>query len=377
MISKVGIDKLELNNIIVKNLDYDKLKNMSNVHFQYSDTPTSLRCNYVNYKQIVIRNDDNFQSLAIMVQPGCNSIIVSLNLSVSLLTGESNVEPFSWIEYNDSLHKLQNHILREYGIGLDMDTAMVRYIELTGNIEVSAPYREYEPCLAVLMSFLPGNLKYHEVRGAKAKAGATIYRKNNSREVVVYDKNAQQNQRKKSETKQLIRLEIRLNSRSYHRIIEKELGTRIWSELNDATITDYFYHYFSKYFVDRYDDWCQRRSKELKKDLKALRKKYPRRWHNEIMTSVRRRTIENKVPYILDLSQIEDALRELLQEQGRKNISRTLKTLRQSVDNGDPCRLHDCELFLQGNLQKMDEILSSISASQNESSQNDSICPTA
>lgn len=372
----IGIDKLEIYNLTLVSLALGVVIAHRNCRITYSDTPTPISLGLDKYVKSIIVNDGKlFHSLTIICGYGTNQINIAIILTVSAAR-DSNLNPMRWAEYNEHLLHVLAYTTEVYGIMLDASFAKVRAIEITSNLAVSSPYADYAQCLCLLMSYLPANLHYGAFCNVKDKhLFGSIYRENKTKQIIVYDKLRQLRMNNPSGC--LIRLEIRINSRSKHDAIVQALGTNVWADINDVILANYYYSYYARHFIRTYSDWKRQREKDLCRVMKKLYKSYPRQWRLELMKYINRKTIETGVPYILDISQVDDIARSFLKLQKDRNASRKIKLLHDMVDDGNKAGLDSVEFLCQDNLKKIAEIFEQLEdnyhASLSDASANETI----
>lgn len=347
---KIGIDKLQLYNFTVNEIDIPHLLNMPQVEIQQA-TNGRLCKRYIpgtknGITKITIKDNRIFPDLIIGCISKSNGWMreyVYLNLTIPKYTG-NNLIPWSVDEYSSYILSVLDYIYKEYHISLYARHMAVKYIEINCNIPLQEAFCHYSRAYRLLLSLMNGHMgklsTYERIKANKENKSAqseSLKRGNNSMEVIFYDKLQELNDTDSNfdgiDTP-ILRIEYRLKTKKK---INEEFGSNLWGHLCDKQIADYFISEIRKEFAIKLDKWEFQRHKELKRLIKSCRKKSSRAWHHLLMQEIRNKSEKLGIPYILDLEQIYAAVKSFPD----KNRNRKIKTLGNIQIEDDVYKNHD------------------------------------
>ncbi len=243
---KIGIDRIELENFYVSEIDIDYLKQTGAV---LGNVDIAGPC---GARMMTIRDNNMFNNLVIgHNQYGTRHVFYTiLSLSPTNARGH-NRDNMSWAEYDVYLHEVMQYIQKTYRIMLKYDNMRLRYLEINCNIPLTQPYAEYDRVIRLMMSLLPNYLGCLDT-GRSTKSGddpiPTYLRKNNSMAVTIYNKTEQMRKRHTPAEhadcmQDLMRIELRLKSSEK---IMSAFKSNFWHDLDDELISNYFLNYITK-----------------------------------------------------------------------------------------------------------------------------------
>ncbi len=362
----IGLDKVVFTNIIVRYIDTQKISQLKNVKIQCNpDHQYEFQKDGWGIQCISIADNDAFLDFYYSCGYYENTRNSNANLTITVSnmrrylypnwSGERNV---CWAEYNHYLHCCMDVLEKKYGIFTNFESCAVRYMEINCNIQLLSAFETYEQPLNLLMFFLPKTMKKQNRWEALDKDNGKIkvesmQRGNNSTSFIAYNKSKQiqetqsnQNSDVQQQT-DILRLELKFLTKKR---VQAAFGTAVWNDLSDKQISEAFYTYFQKKMVNKYANWqkeCQKKCVEL---LKRMQKKYRNRWAYAVMEYIRNKHEQTGMPYILDIVQLIDALKEL--PDPHRNISRKISSIKNiQVEN---------DVYYNNNCEKMTEIFSGV-----------------
>lgn len=353
-ISRIGIDKIQLSNFRVLDIDFAYLSGLSNVDIYWDNTGL--------VRKIIIKDNEIFNDLVLGRFTGSNGWFTTyshLTLSVKNVIG-TNLQSLSHQQYDDHIDSTLAYIQHVYHIVLDASEIKVDYLEIAATIALEHPFPSYQRPLRLIASFISRKTgKLNSVINDKSTGNAsavseTIMRSNKSFSVIIYDKTKQLYETNgtivedNGRLANLLRLELRLLQGAK---IANVFGTRAWANITDAMIADYYWAQIQT-LHHKYTLWMSDTSKKLRREIKKLKTEKPKTWHHILIASALDRESKTGVPYILDCTQILDALSCLPDRHG--NRSRTWHTILRTLASIPNCCLcnQDCD--------KMDEIFNKI-----------------
>lgn len=368
LIQRVGMDKIQLSNLLIDDIDISKLisiSNTNNVEIYHTATKVS---NYIRFMpntfegitKIVIKDNDVFSDLII----GCaidshEKPIEYVYLTITVTNAKGhNLLNMSYNEYNIYISSVIDYIKSTYGITLLADFLKINYIEINTNILLENAFSEYNRTFRLLMSLFSGHMgklsTYDKITTNKKIKEESFKRGNKSIEVIFYDKVKELKDMKIpiDDELSICRIEIRLKTKDK---IKSVFGSNIWKEVNDEKITEYFRVQIYDYLSEKFEKWKLTREKELKKLILSCRKKSSKVWHHLLMQEIRNKSELQMIPYILDIEQIYSAFRTL--PDPNRNASRAIKSIEKiSVEN---------DIYKNNDIAKIYELLNSVKNSSN------------
>ncbi len=360
---KIGIDRLQLCNLAVLNIDIEKLFGTDaqicqvtkpGLPGKYSVPGTD---RWIFKIKIAVKDNMAFFDLVI----GCNNIygnrwIEYANLDMRIPNEEGNLVPWHKKQYDEYIYKIVLYIYQRYHIMLGCDRMQIKKIEINCNIPLTHDFCFYSRPMKLLITLMDNHLEklgsYERVKSEKNMKklqAESFLRGNKSMEVIFYDKQRQLNETKKDSDKigtPILRIEYKLKTKQK---INAAIGTASWNEINDRLIADYFLAYSRKELSSRFQKWMEMRKKELVRLVKECRKNNSQRWHYDLMTVIRNRSEHAEIPFILDIEQVYEAVRMIPD----KNRSRKIKSI-------DSILLEYNDVYKNKDINKAFEIISGI-----------------
>ncbi len=368
LIQRIGIDKIQLSNLLVNDIDISKLTciaNTSKIEIHHTATKISNCIRYMpdtfeGITKIVIKDNNVFSDLII----GCafdshDKPIEYVYLTATVTNARGcNLTNMSYSEYNRYIFKIIDYIKSTYGITLFTDFMKIDYIEINTNILLKNAFSEYNRIFRLLMSFFSGHMGklsiYDKITSDKKTKEESFKRGNKSIDVIFYDKAKELKDMNIpiDEELSICRIEIRLKTKDK---IKSVFGSNVWKELNDNKINGYFKVQIYDYLSEKFENWKLTREKELKKLILNCRKKSTKVWHHLLMQEVRNKSELQMIPYILDIEQIYSAFRKI--PDPNRNAARAIKSIEKiSVEN---------DIYKNNDIAKIYEILNCVETSSN------------
>ena len=179
--------------------------------------------------------------------------------------------------------------------------------------------------------------------------GATLLRKNGSIAVSIYNKTAQIQKKipqliDEQNDPDIMRVEVRLlNGKK----VQNALGHNDWRKLDDKIISECMCRYIAENMETAYRKWHAEREEELIEMIEDKRARHKTRWQEKLRAQVFNETESLRVPYILDVGQVCEAMRRL--PDPHDNIARACDAIQQGVADND--------LYLNNDRAKVEEII--------------------
>lgn len=170
--------------------------------------------------------------------------------------------------------------------------------------------------------------------------------------MVFYDKIEQSSKKRKRPIKageeksgDLLRIELRLLTPEK---VKSALGSNVWKKIDDNLIADYFYRCMSKWYVNHAQQWETQCRTRIKKRLQEAKNETSKNWHHLLLRRFKNEEIRTRIPVILDIEQVVDAIRDL-------QVPSYTKSHMVGVIRGAKCSEKD--VFWKKDLDKLHEIL--------------------
>lgn len=352
----IGIDKITLIGFKVKSIDYAKLLSDVNTNkvniktgrkvgrthriFFFGDTPI---------EQIHIMDNEKFLDLRLGVQCIKNMLGIEychLTLTVTHRNGD-NLESLSISEYTTYLQCVITYIYDYYGIDLEItDAVEFKYLEIACTSNISLQEMSFLHLGTLFMHFLPKTYRlqsaitdlkehyndedYRNLSYEKSKLPNAYCKSNNSIEFMIYKKKPKcEKDTKKSNIKNgstIVRFEIRLKTSSK---VKQFLGTASLHEITDDMIQQKYLDYIEKNIHKKWILWKKETHKHLRRIFSETRKNHPYQWIHYLLGHCVSISWKNQIPFIIDVSQIIDALPS--NKALNNNKARIIKTIRRQM----------------------------------------------
>lgn len=317
----------------------------------------SLEINFTEYDH----NATGLNYLKFKVNTHNGTFITELDISVPP-TVWLNLNGQSIDEIEKQLNKIQNYLFQVYKLHIDFSTAEFKYIEIQRTIELNNNYDEYTRCLDNLLYFIPRNAHFTEskynINGSYKKLSdykkttLSVYEKNKSEEIIIYNKTEQLNQKVRPQIeRQYLRFEIKLKSKKQ---IKKYLHTASITELTIDDIINCYMIKFKKYILGPYTNSIKF-SKAYAIDLintYLLPRKYNKVLH--LLMRIYEDEAKAKFPIIVNISAITEALDlpSIKKEITGPNRSKYKRDLRSFTSTSELC---------EGKSELLDELIDKLS----------------
>ena len=357
-ISRIGIDKIKLSNLVIMDIDFSRLTQKDNNIVIHQTTDKSRRCRrympgtHDGITKIIIKDNQIFSDLIIGCSNDSNGLpieYVYLTITVSNVKG-CNLENMTHEEYSAYIESAIEYIAFQYGIGLLYDSVKLDYVEINANILLNQDFPKYGRVLKLLMSLFDNHLgklsSYEKLKSKEGTQGESYKRGNKSKEVIFYDKiqELKDTGNDFDDDISILRIELRLKDKKK---IKSSFGSCLWGEINDTVIVECFYQEIYNQLSKRFEKWEEKREKELKKLIKNCRTKKKKTWHHLLMQEIRNNSESMMIPYILDIEQACDSFRKL--SDPNRNVNRSIRSLLNITVENDVYRNNDidkvCEIF--------------------------------
>ena len=351
-ISRIGIDKIKLSNLVIMDIDFSRLTQKDNNIVIHQTTDKSRRCRrympgtHDGITKIIIKDNQIFSDLIIGCSNDSNGLpieYVYLTITVSNVKG-CNLENMTHEEYSDYIESAMEYIATQYGVSLLYDSVKLDYCEINANILLNHNFPKYGRVLKLLMSLFDNHLgklsSYDKLKSKEGAQNESYMRGNKSKEIIFYDKTQELHDTGNTldDDISILRIELRLKDKKK---IKSSFGSCLWGEINDTVIVECFhqeiYHQLSK----KYEAWEEKREKELKKLIKNCKAKSKKTWHHLLMQEIRNKSESMMIPYILDIEQICDSFRKL--PDPNRNMNRSIKLLLNITVENDVYRNNDID----------------------------------
>lgn len=333
-ILRIGLDKIKLSNLAIVDIDYSKLTQEGNNVIIQQTADKTRRCRrYIpgtsaGITKIIIRDNQIFSDLIVGCASDSNGLPVEyvyLTITVSNVKG-CNLENMTHEEYSDYIESVIEYISSQYGIVLLYNSVKLDYAEINANILLNQDFPKYGRVLKLLMSLFDnhlGKLSTYE----KLNDGAhpqSFKRGNKSKEIIFYDKTQELKDTGNDfdEDISILRIELRLKDKKK---IKSALGSCIWYEIDDTKFAECFHREINFQLLKKYEEWEEKREKELKQLITGCKSKSRKTWHHLLMQEIRNKSESMMMPYILDIEQVCNAYRALPDPSG--NVNRSIKLL--------------------------------------------------
>lgn len=358
---KIGLDKLVLTNFTMHSIDHDHLHALA-YHSKQDGVLCHTYPNDAGQWHAKIADNKVFADLSIGV--GQYNTYAIITLSPTHVCGD-NCDNLTIAKYNDYFVDMLTYIASEYHIVLTMEQIKVKGMEINCNILLEGTYSQYARVHRLLMSFCPHTLNIEETccdRYQGRARSTTFTRRNGSWGIVIYNKTAQMQRKLPAAERQrqieagepeIMRVEVRLYSA---RKIKDVFKSNAWHDLDDCKIRDYYHRVVTSQWELKYGNWRDKQYKALKRLIKKLRKAHKTNWHHALLHYANNRSIDDLVPYMLDIAQAQHAYQYLPDQ--HRNSGRTRATM---ANAGFPD-----DVYHRDDLKKITNILRCLAASQSD-----------
>lgn len=352
-IQRIGLDKIRLSNLaIVGEIDFNTLEQDGNIIEINQTTNAKRRCRRyrpgtnAGITKIIVKDNQIFSDLIIGCANDSNGLpieYVYLSITVANIKG-CNLENMSHDEYSDYIESVMDYIAHQYGIVLLYDSMKLDYVEINANILLNQDFPKYGRVLKLLMSMFDNHLgKLNSYEKLKSKEGAqaeSYKRGNKSKEVVFYDKAQELKDTCNAldDDIPILRIELRLKDKKK---IKAVFGSCLWGEIDDTRIAECFNQEIYSQLSKKFEEWEEKRGRELKKLIVNCRKKSKKIWHHLLMQEIRNKSESMMIPYILDIEQVCNAYKEL--PDTNRNANRSIKSLLNIPIENDIYRNNDMD----------------------------------
>lgn len=318
---KVGIDKIQFANIAVIDMDIPYLLTADKITVQEASNPAR-PCrrhtpNGTGITKITVRDNEIFSELIIGSANDSNGVpieYVYLTMTIPDAAG-NNLVPWCYADYDFYLQSVFSYIESEYHIVLYWEDMKVNCMEVNCNIPLAEDFRHYNRPIRLLMSLMNnhmGKLSTYEAlsskNGDKSAHGESFKRGNNSVEVIMYDKLQElidTGQNYDDLDTPILRIEYRLKTKKK---IKQVFGSNFWKDLNDEKIAGFFIEQIRTQLAEKFDEWKQHQLIKLKKMVKVCRRTSSKNWHHLLMQEIRNQSEKTRLPFILDIEQVYEAV---------------------------------------------------------------------
>lgn len=302
----VGIDRTELRNLIVYQVDLQKLQNTDSkirlTESQLGYMTRDIEGNIIRVENIVVSDGFMFNSFRLdyKKEKGNRTYYTILDVTIATKEGESdNLRPLNISEYRNKIENIKHYMQEIYGIYLDVSEARFNTIELNITNEMMYPFHDYTRIFEAVRK--KRNHKKYPVVGIKEKKlhyeTYIFSNKGLTNQLKLYNKTEQLSYcfsiyRKE----QFMRFEYRLHS---YDLIQNRLGTSRVSELTDQNIRDFLSKSIQEDIFKPVEAFLSDSNKKLEQTYKNLKKQYKRGYIRQFAQYSSQTQIE-----ILDMEQV-------------------------------------------------------------------------
>lgn len=361
LINKVGIDRIELKKVVLKEIDEEVLKqSMTYCEVRYDNECVHGRQFYITDNEVkfcYLRIVDN--ELGTLTFGIKNKQYGIYEFSPKESYGGINLVNYSAQEIHAFIAIATIKLKEKYGLDVEFEYSEIRQIELNTTFALEHKFGEYRRTLAVMMFKVP-HLNKDSVYGkddkktkSKVISGHTVY--NGQMSICVYNKTKEMEFaiKKTSEIvvydddgvvveEDLMRVESKIkNSDS---VVKKFHGKSKLKDLTDSLVKQVFEEICSFYLYKPYEQWKANNRKELRKNVRDAIKDH-RNWKIYLLEKLRNSEQCTSIPVLLEMNDLYDILNEFPDQ------SRHVKRRKSGF------KLQKNDVFLQGDHAKYIEIL--------------------
>ena len=351
---RIGLDKAVLSNFRILNIDYDKLRQHTNVEIDVAGSFV-YQADGVSFRWLKIKDNNKFGTLTAGVKKKKQGMYAFERMEIFVGDGEAgNLQNKTVDEYKSLVIEAFEYLSSEYGIVANYDDVHFSLMEINCTFPLESEFYQYHRALRLLMYNLPSNFKkLNQVQAVNKEEhrleAETYYRGNNTTEVKIYDKRKQL-----AETiyyfhsENLMRIEVTLKKPQR---IKEAFKTNSLNDFTDAMINDFYIKQFERLFVNKYKKWQKENAKRLKRMIVASKVDSPVRWKSKLLRECSSREQADQIPLLLDIEDLLDQIKEL---DTAGHFSRTEEGIRRQCIKED--------VFLQKDSAKIEEIIQKVYA---------------
>lgn len=321
------IDRLTLANVKVSGMNASAYEELTlegaiklNVHQRYiGDFGDGMY-----YTSLRLTKESHFKELNIQYTVN-GSYRGTMTITINDFSTE-NLNCFSCVQYSERIKKICSNLKNKYGMELDLHEATIHEIEINRTFIVDYPFSEYKRPLTAIFANLPRNpfrksymqneTPTKKDRSIKEKTGSfTTTGGRTSLRMIAYDKTAELRDVYGIKIdKNIMRLEFKLKADHVWRY----LGIRYFSNLDDSLLQDFWNSFTKRCILNQYVKYEQRRKTKIKTIFKKNYDENQKKWIEKSLQYFMNSEVNNEVPILLELSDVEEALDIILKKADRQ-----------------------------------------------------------
>ncbi len=303
----------------------------------------------LNFHFLRIEDNNKFNTLTagIRGRNGYNHDYAKIDITIG--DGfRGNLQNKTMTEYKERIANIFVYLETEYGIEVNADELQFDLMEINVTIPLKDEFYKYHRVLQLLMYNLPNSYKkINEISAANKKEKRleteTLYRKNTSMAIKVYDKGRQLRQTIGYQAdKEYLRIELVLQHRQK---VKEVFRTNSIDGITDTMINDFFMKDFRRLFVESYRNWQKDNGGRLKRMIEKHKKNSPRYWKSNLIRECANREQADQIPFLLDVNDL------LIQVKALDKAGHYRK-----IEAGILAQCVNTDVFLQNDAEKVEEI---------------------
>ncbi len=355
-IGKTRLDRIELfNGEILQIYDIVELKRkcviIDNSTPRYYQTETGQI-----FSSLTIKEDNKID----MLRAGSNGMGKNyLTLNTTVKDGiYGNLIGNTVYEYKEQIKEIAEYLKNKYGIVITFNDAKLKYIEINRTFKLKDEFKSYSRVLELILTIMPRMKKVNmigiiENKKIKLETYGVISTRNGKRnkqyeEIIFYDKKSQLKSNINIELiGEYMRCEIKLKNA---KLIEQKLKTNKLYKLTQDIIDEWFKKEVKKLIHEPLLRWKVERDTILKNIIKQELKKDKRKWQVNTLRRLSVMEIENKVPVILDVEELNCVIDDMPQITRKKRVKENFIKQAQKYE----------KVFVNNDMDKLNELLSKL-----------------
>lgn len=360
----VLLDKAVFNKIRIKSIrNIEALQDREIVTIKQKSKANYITESGQEFSSLQIKGDGVIDKMVAGSKILGNNRIDYCNLSVTIRREDgTNLNCYSVAEYKEHLETVRQHLMDEYGIEASFDNVSLKELEINKTFRLEHDFREYHRVLEVIMWNLPSiftqsaefrqRLKTDESFNTGTYYASTSKSKRSDHYLLfkVYDKTRSVEQVIML-TDSYMRVELKLVGADK---IERDLGTKLFMELTDERVNDYFSEKMQKLIIQPYVVWKAQRDKFVLEVMKTQLRGNQHHWIVDTLRTLTDKSIKENCPVLLDVGELMPLIDQVITGD-RKKRYKIKKAFRRQAEKYET-------VLCNGDDLKMDEIVRSVTS---------------
>lgn len=277
----------------------------------------------------------------------------------------TNLNCYTVGQYAERLKKIQDRLMRVYGVDTDFSQIAIKEIEINRTFKLNKDFQDYHRPITLIIDNLPPIFREQmefsdrEKKGKeldRAKSTGTYYaRTGNGKRThspkyllfKIYDK-TRSVEKSIELTESYMRVEIRLIGAEK---VRRSLGTNLFGELTDEIINQYFDGQIQEMIVSPYEKWKRERDKRILEIMREQMRKAPKHWIVNTLRVLQDKEVRRYSPMLLDVSELMPLVDQLIDD--RKTRYSVKTQFRNQARKYESAFCNDDDKKLQELLYKM------------------------